>query len=132
MLLTLEKFIKEEHFSDAKWHKRGLSPPGAGSSEYLQYIVENCTADLIKIAPKEGSERKMKQILRHWLMCLKASDYEREEQDYICEVFTKLADMVRINPDRLLDSWRYGAIISYVIGISRLFFRSQKELRTEQ
>jgi hypothetical protein len=131
MLLTLEKFRKEEHFSDAKWHKRGLSPPGEGSSEYLQYIIENCAAELIKIAPKSGSERKMKQILKHWLSCLKASDYEREEQEYICEVFSKLAEIVRLNPERLLSAWMYGAIISYLIGISRLLFRSQKELRTE-
>jgi hypothetical protein len=131
MLLTLEKFRKEEHFSDAKWHKRGLSPPGPGSNEYLQYIIENCASELIKIAPKAGSERKMKQILKRWLLCLKASDYEREEQQYICEVFSKLADIIMVNPDRLLDSWMYGVTLSYVIGISRLLFRSQKELRTE-
>lgn len=131
MLSTLEKFRKEAHFSDAKWHKRGVSPPGSGSSEYLQYIVENCAAELSKIASKTVSEKKMKQILKRWLLCLKASDYEREEQEYICEVFGKLSDIAGVNPDRMLSSWLYGAVISYLIGISRMLFRSQKEWGTE-
>ena len=131
MLLTLENFRKENHFSDAQWHKRGLSPPGAGVSEYLQYIIENCALDLIKSHAKVRSERKSKRILKRWLLCLKASDYDAEQREYICEIFGKLACLSQVNLERTLSAWIYGVVISYLIGVSRILFRSQKELRTE-
>jgi len=117
MLTELQKFQKEDHFSIAKWHSVGHSPPPRDVNEYLRYIVNTCTANLIRATAQESSQEKLKKILNNGLKSLRAAEYTTAQQEYIGEVFLQLADIAGVSFRYQLNTWLHGAFMSFFMAI---------------
>lgn len=117
MLTELKKFQKEDHFAIAKWRSVGHSPPPRDVNEYLRYIVNTCTANLIQAAEQESNPAKLKKILNNSLKSLRAAEYTTAQQEYIYEVFLRLSYITGVSFRHQLNTWLHGTFMSFFMAI---------------
>ena len=127
----LKEFIQRDKFSEQAWEQRGLYPSDDELCDYLSSFFNDCAAKLIQGIEKGTSAWGMKIILKSSLRKLNKFDYDTEEKEFICDLFTELAYFVQVDLRWVLSVWLYGYILTALLRIMK-FLRPEKIVETRR
>src|SRR5687768_12972282 len=101
----LIEFKSRKKFSAEDWNERGLNPSSDQLCRHLSSFF-NAAADKLIEKIKEGtSSRQIKALLKTEIESLDKSNYDTEEKEFICDLFSELANIVEVDFKENLNKW---------------------------
>lgn len=123
VLEQLAHFNERELFSDAAWRSRGLNPSSNELSRDLAAFFHDCGRELEKEAMAGHTPRQMKKTLTAALSQLPSARFDTEEKEFVADIFMELASIINVDIRPNLNRWLYGALLTWLITITRILRR---------
>lgn len=129
ILDQLTQFQQRDLFARSVWESRGLNPSSDNLSRELTTFFHACARQLEEIQTTGYTPKKARQILTSALSQLNSFDFDREEKEFIVDIFHELATIVGVDINSRLNRWLYGAFLATFISIM-LFLRPERIVET--
>lgn len=113
-------FKQRDKFSTKAWNERGLNPSGDELCRRLTLSFNACADKLIHEVENRNAPGQLKKIMRSGFSQLNKSDYDREEKEFICDLFYELASIVDVDFKDTLNKWLYGSVLTTLMKIQRI------------
>jgi len=126
----LTQFRQRDPFSYAAWEARGLNPSGDHVSAPLRTLFHTCADQLSSALSAGNSKKQLRAILLSTLATVNARNYDTEEREFICDLFTELATIVGANIRSNLNSWLYGYFLATLLTLSKFLRPRQRVVAT--
>jgi hypothetical protein len=101
-------FRQKKHFSKEAWLKRGLNPSRPDVCSKLTLLMIRSTDQFIAAIESGASPDELRTVLEKGLDSFSESYFDTEENEYICELFYELGQMVGLNMSDEANSFMYG------------------------
>jgi len=125
----LTEFKQRDKFSTNAWNERGLNPSSDEMCRHLNLFFDKCTDQLIKVINERSLPKHLKDILKSELLNLNKSDYDTEEKEFICDLFSGLAAIVNVDIRDNLNKWLYGVFLTTLMKIQKVI-RQERIIET--
>lgn len=113
----LVAFKQRDKFSVKAWNDRGLHPSDDELCRNLTLLFNTTADNLMNAIHSNYSGRKLKATLEYELSKFNRLTYDREEKEFICDLFYELSMIVNINLKDNLNRWLYGNLLSTLLKI---------------
>jgi hypothetical protein len=127
----LAQFQERDLFSAAAWSARGLNPSGDHLCQELNIFFRSFAEALATALTAGQSKRQVKALFISAFGQLDKNRYDREEKEFIADLFAELAAIVNVDIRYQLNRWLYDAILAVLLALTRLI-KPERVVKTLQ
>lgn len=116
----LIEFKQRDKFSVKAWNDRGLHPSDDDLCQNLTLLFNAAADNLMNAIHANYSGQQLKATLKYELSGFNRLAYDREEKEFICDLFYELSIITNIDFKDNLNRWLYGNLLSTLLKIKNL------------